>query len=63
MVSHLFFLTIFPKFLNSLSVEKRLTLHNVITHIKPVLHKDKNHTTARYFQEKNKKSSYQLAKK
>ena len=34
---------------DSLLIEKRLTLHNVIIHIKSVLNKDKSTTTIRYF--------------
>ena len=43
-----------------LPIEKRLTLHNVIIHIKSVLTKDKNHYYYKIFLEK---CSYQLAKK
>ena len=45
---------------DSLPIEKRLTLHNVIIHIKSVLNKDKNHYCYKIFLEK---CSYQLAKK
>ena len=45
---------------NSLTIAKRLTLHNVIIHIKSVLNKDKNHYYYKIFLEK---CSYQLAKK
>ena len=45
---------------DSLPIEKRLTLHNVIIHIKSVLNKDKNHYYYKIFSEK---CSYQLAKK
>ena len=45
---------------NFLPIEKRSTLHNVITHIKSVLNKDKNHYYYKIFLEK---CSYQLAKK
>ena len=45
---------------NSLPVERRLTLHNVIIQIKSVLNKDKNHYYCKTFLEK---FSYQLAKK
>ena len=45
---------------DSLPIEKRLTLHNVIIHIKSVLNKDKNHYYFKIFLEKY---SYQLAKK
>ena len=43
-----------------LSIEKSLTLHNVIIHIKSVLNKDKNHYYYKIFLVK---CSYQLAKK
>ena len=43
-----------------LPIEKRLTLHNVITHIKSVLNKNKNHYSYKIFLEKY---LYQLAKK
>ena len=36
----------------SLLIEKVLTLHNVIIHIKPVLKKDKNHYHYKIFLEK-----------
>ena len=45
---------------DSLLIEKRLTLHNVVILIKTVLNKDKNHFYYKIFLEK---SSYQLAKK
>ena len=45
---------------DSLPIERRLTLHNVITNIKSVLNKDKNHYYYKIFIEK---CSYQLAKK
>ena len=45
---------------DSLPIEKILTLHNVILHIKSVLKKDKNHYYYKIFLEK---CSYQLAKK
>ena len=45
---------------DSLPIERRLTLHNVITNIKSVLNKDKNHYCYKIFIEK---CSYQLAKK
>ena len=45
---------------NSLPIEKLLTWHNVIMHIKSVLNKDKNHYFYKIFLEK---CSYQLAKK
>ena len=45
---------------DSLLVEKRLTLHNVVILIKTVLNKDKNHFYYKIFLEK---FSYQLAKK
>ena len=45
---------------DSLPMEKRLTLHNVIIHIKSVLNKVKNHCYYKIFLEK---CSYQLAKK
>ena len=38
---------------DSLPVEKRLTLHNVIIHIKPVLNKDKNYYYYEIFLEKS----------
>ena len=47
-------------FYDSLPIEKRLTLHNFIIHIKSVLHNDKNHYYCKIFLEK---CSYQLAKK
>ena len=37
---------------DSLPIEKRLTLHNVIIHIKSVLNKDKNHCYYKMFLEK-----------
>ena len=45
---------------DSLPLEKRLILHNVIMHIKSVLNKDENHYYYKIFLEK---CSYQLAKK
>ena len=45
---------------DSLLIEKRLTLHNVVILIKTVLTKDKNHFSYKIFLEK---FSYQLAKK
>ena len=42
------------------SCEKRLTLHNIIIHIKSVLNKDKNDYYCKIFLEK---CSYQLAKR
>ena len=45
---------------DSLSIEKILTLYNVVIHIKLVLNKDKNHCYYKIFLEK---CSYQLAKK
>ena len=45
---------------DSLLIEKRLTLHNVVILIKTVLNKDKNHFYYKIFLEK---FSYQLAKK
>ena len=45
---------------DSLSIEKRLTLHNVIILIKSVLNKDKNHY---YYNILLEKCLYQLAKK
>ena len=44
---------------NSLPIEKRLTLHSVIIHIKSVLNKDKSCYYYKIFLEK---CSYQLAK-
>ena len=44
---------------DSLPIEKILTLHNVIIHIKSVVNKDKNHYYYKIFLEK---CSYQLAK-
>ena len=44
----------------SLPLEKRLTLHNVIVHIKSVLNKEKNHY---YYEIFLVKRSYQLSKK
>ena len=44
---------------DSLPIEKRLALHNVIIHIKSFLNKDKNHYYYKIFLEK---CSYQLAK-
>ena len=44
----------------SLPIEKRLTLHNVIIHIKLILNEDKNHYYNQIFLEK---CSYELAKK
>ena len=34
---------------DSLPIEKRLTLHNIIIHIKSVLNKAKNPTVIKYF--------------
>ena len=45
---------------NSLPIEKRLTLHNVIIYIKSVLNKHRNRYYYKFFLEK---CSYQLAKK
>ena len=45
---------------DSSPIEKRLTFHNVIIHIKSVLNKDKNHYYYKIFLEK---CSYKLAKK
>ena len=45
---------------DSLPIEKRLNLHNVIIHIQSVLNKDKNHYYYKLFLEKY---SYQVAKK
>ena len=45
---------------DSVPIERRLTLHNVIIQIKSVLNKDKNHYYYKTFLEK---CSYQLAKK
>ena len=45
---------------DSLPIEKRLTLYNVIIHIKSVLNKDENHYYYKIFLEK---CSYQLARK
>ena len=45
---------------DSLPLEKRLTLHNVIIHIKSVLNKDKNHYYYKIFLEK---CSHQWAEK
>ena len=45
---------------DSLPIEKRLTLHKIIIHIKSVPNKDKNHYYYKIFLEK---CSYQLAKK
>ena len=45
---------------DSLPIEKRLNLHNVIIHIKSVLNTDKNDYCYKIFLEK---CSYQLAKK
>ena len=45
---------------DSLPIEKRLTLHNVLILIKSVLSKDKNHYNYKIFLEK---CSYRLAKK
>ena len=45
---------------DSLSKEKRLTLHNVIIIIKSILNKDNNHY---YYMMLLEKCSYQLAKK
>ena len=42
---------------DSLPIEKRLILHNVIVHIKSVLNKDKNHY---YYKNFSEKCSYQL---
>ena len=45
---------------SSLAIEKRMTLNNVIIHIKSVLNKDKNHYYYKIFLEE---CSYQLPKK
>ena len=45
---------------DSLPIEKILTLHNAMRHIKSVLNKDKNHYYYKVFVEK---CSYQLVKK
>ena len=45
---------------DSFTIEKRLTLHNVIILIKSALNKDQNHYCYKIFLEK---CSYQLAKK
>ena len=45
---------------DSLLIEKRLNLHNVVIHIKPLLNKDKNHYYKKIFLEK---CPDQLAKK
>ena len=45
---------------DTLSIEKTLTLHNVIIHIKSVPNKDNNHY---YYKIVLEKCSYQLAKK
>ena len=61
---HIFFFYYFAKIkldsYDSLPIEKTLTLHNVIIHIKSVLDKDKNHYCNKIFSEKG---SYQLARK
>ena len=44
---------------DSLPIEKKLTLHNVIMHIKSVLNKDKNHY---YYKLSLEKCFYQLTK-
>ena len=51
---------IFAGWDDSLAIEKRLTLHDVIIHIKSDLNKDKNHYYYKIFLEK---SSSQSAKK
>ena len=45
---------------DSLPIEKRVTLYDVIIHIKPVLNKDKHHSYYKIFLEK---FFYQLPKK
>ena len=55
-----YFAKIKVDFYDSLSIEKRLTLHNVIIHIKSVLNKDKSHYYYKIFLEK---FSYLLTKK
>ena len=51
-ISHIFFLSVLQKSkLDSLLIEKILTLHNVIIYIKSVLNKDKNHYYYRMFLE------------
>ena len=63
-VSHIFFSHYFAKIkvdsYDCLPIEKRLTLYDIIIHIKSVLNKDKNYYHYRIFLEK---CSYQLAKK
>ena len=60
---HIFFSHYFAKIkldsYDSLPIEKTLTLHNVIIHIKSVLDKDKNHYYNKIFSEKG---SYQARK-
>ena len=55
-----YFVKIKVDFYDSLSIEKILTLHNVITLLKTVLNTDKNHCHYKIFLEK---CLYQLAKK
>ena len=55
-----YFAKIKVDFYDSLPIEKILTLHNVIIHIKSVLNKDKNNYYYKIFL---KRCSYQLAKK
>ena len=43
-----------------LPIEKKLTLHNVMMHIKSVINKDQNHY---YYNRILEKCSYQLVKK
>ena len=58
-ISHYFAKIIVDSY-DSFPIEKVLTLHNVIIHIKSVLNKYKNHYNCKIFLEK---CSYQLAKK
>ena len=59
-ISSRFFANIKVNSYDFLPIEKRLTLHNVIIHIKSVLSKDKKHYYYKTFLEK---CSYQLAKR
>ena len=64
MASHIFFSQYLAKIkvdsYDSSTIEKILTLYNVVMQIKSILNKDKNHYSYKIFSEK---CSHQLAKK
>ena len=64
MASHILFSHNFTKIkvnsYDSLTIQRRLTFHSAIIHIKPVLIKDENHYCCKIFLET---CSYQLARK